>query len=91
MFWGVDAFCARLAAVLAWLLLIAADLATATCCADSPGHPGLCILLWLWLWLLRLFLLLLLVVLDRIPCGDDGVVVCHGLVKGRGVEIAASS
>lgn len=41
--WRVDALVARLFAVLAWLLLIAPNLAAATCCADSLGHLGLCL------------------------------------------------
>ena len=84
--WRIDALGARLFAVLAWLLLIAPNLAPTACCADSPGHPGLCFLWWLWL-LLLLLLLLPLVVLGRIPCGDDGVAVRHDLVVGWDLEL----
>lgn len=83
--WGVDALRAGFPAVLAWLLLIAPDLAAAARCADSPGHPGLCFFRWLLFFLLLLLLLLLLVFGGRVPCRDNGVAVCHDLIVGRGL------
>lgn len=86
--WGVDALCAGFPAVLAWLLLIAPDLAAAARCADSPGHPGLCFFRWLLVFLLLLLILLLLllvVFVGRVPCRDNSIAVCHDLIVGRGL------